>query len=144
MRCQVTLGATGRRVGVVRVIKQALLVAIGCLTIGLTMACGSAARDTRTSGSIASGSPTRTTVRVSGAVARSCPGTIIVGQPPRCSDRAVFTRGHKHVTVRGKFVVRLTPGTYHVTVDSCAHDQTLRIKRAVSGLKLVPHCPLPL
>jgi hypothetical protein len=140
----VTLTAARRTVGVVRVLTQSLLLVIGCLMIGLTMACGSAARDTRVGSSIASGSPTHTTVRVSGTVARSCPGPIIVGQQQRCSDRAVFTRGHKHVTVHGKFVVRLTPGTYHVTVDSCTNDQTLRIKHAVSGLKLVPRCPLPL
>jgi hypothetical protein len=68
----------------------------------------------------------------------------MAGRPPRCFDRAVFIRGRRRVVVHGRFRVRLRRGTYVVTVDTCEHQQTLTVKRAISGLNLVPHCPIPL
>jgi hypothetical protein len=94
---------------------------------------------------VAAGSPARArTVPVSGQVTRSCVGPIIAGRPPRCFDRAVFIDGRRRVVVHGKFRVRLRRGTYRVTVDTCERQQTLRVRHAISGLSLVPHCPIPL
>lgn len=83
-------------------------------------------------------------VPVSGTVAKSCPGPLVVGRPPDCSDRAVFERGGHHWTVHGRFRIRLPRGVYNVTVDSCAGRQRVTISRATTGLRLVPHCAVPL
>jgi hypothetical protein len=84
------------------------------------------------------------TVSVSGQVARSCVGPIVVGQPRRCSERAVFALAGERVTVRGKFTVKLRRGTYRVSVDTCTDQETVTVTHAISGLSLVPRCALPL
>ena len=96
----------------------------------IAVAPGSAARDR--------------TVPVSGEVARSCIGPIIAGRPPRCFDRAVFVHGRRRVVVHGKFRVRLRPGAYRVSVDTCAAQQTLTVRHAIHRLRLFPRCPIPL
>jgi hypothetical protein len=84
------------------------------------------------------------TFQVSGTVAHICPGPIIVGRAPRCSERAVFARAGKRWTVHGRFAVRLPKGVYEVTIDSCAAKQRVTVTRRISSLKLVPHCAVPL
>ena len=84
------------------------------------------------------------TLPVSGEVARSCVGPIIAGRSPRCFDRAVFVHGRRRVVVHGKFRVRLRAGAYIVSVDTCAAQQTLTVRHAMHGLRLFPHCPIPL
>jgi hypothetical protein len=108
----------------------ALMCAVGVIL--LSGGCGSSAADPGA------------TVRVSGQVARSCVGPIVVNRPRNCSDRAVFERGGKRVTVHGRFSVELTPGTYRVSVDTCADQQTLTVKHAITALKLMPRCAVPL
>lgn len=108
----------------------ALMFAVGVVL--LAGACGSSAADAGAA------------VRVSGQVARSCVGPIVVGRPRRCSNQAVFGRGGKRVTVHGTFSVELAPGTYRVSVDTCTDQQTLTVKHAITGLKLVPRCAVPL
>ncbi len=94
---------------------------------------------------VASGSDARArTVPVSGEVARSCVGPIIAGRAPRCFDRAVFIHGRRRVVVHGKFRVRLRPGTYSVSVDTCGAQQTLTVRHAIHELRLFPRCPIPL
>jgi len=122
-------------------VKAVAVIAAG--VIGIVAGAGAAAR--------ADGSrhrhavPARTkTVPVSGVVARSCPGPIIVGRLRNCSDRAVFVRGRTRRVVHGKFRIRLRPGTYRVTVDTCAEQQTLSVRHAIRGLSLFPRCPIPL
>jgi hypothetical protein len=92
----------------------------------------------------AASAATGRTVPVSGDVARSCVGPIIAGRPPRCFDRAVFTHGRRRFVVHGRFRVRLRPGTYRVTVDTCVAQETLTVRHAIHGLRLFPHCPIPL
>jgi len=114
-------------------------VIVRALTAGLTVlavgGCSSSATSTP---------PAPARIPVSGQVARSCVGPIIAGRPRRCSDRAVFARGATRVTVHGNFSVRLAPGTYTVTVDTCVNQQALTVTRPITGLKLAPRCPLPL
>jgi hypothetical protein len=95
-------------------------------------------------GQAGDGPPAARTVWVSGEVAQSCVGPIVVGRPPACSAVAGFERQGRRVVVRGAFRVALAPGTYRISVDTCANQQTLTVTRAVAGLKLVPHCPLPM
>lgn len=83
-------------------------------------------------------------VPVSGQVARSCVGPIFAGRPRRCSNRAVFARGGTRVVVHSHFAVRLAPGTYTVSVDTCVDQQKLTVTRPITGLALAPRCPLPL
>ncbi len=104
--------------------------------------CGSDAPRTPAPGL---GSPVSTpTVRVSGEVARSCFGPLIQGRARPCSNRAVFERNGSRLTVNGRFAISLRPGNYRVSVDTCVNQQTLRVHRAIMGLKLVPRCALPL
>jgi hypothetical protein len=112
-------------------VRGVALVSAVCVVL-LAGACGSSAADAPAA------------VRVSGQVARSCAGPIVVGRPRQCSDSAVFERGGKRVTVHGTFSVALAPGTYRVTVDTCTDEQTLTVKHAITGLKLVPRCAVPL
>lgn len=84
------------------------------------------------------------TFQVSGSVARVCPGPIIVGRAPRCSNVAVFTRAGDRWSVHGHFTIRLAPGAYEVTIDNCADKQRVAVMHRISGLKLVPHCAVPL
>jgi hypothetical protein len=107
------------------------------LTALAAAACGSSA-------ATATGGAAPSTFRVSGTVARVCPGPIIVGARQRCYDRAVFKLGNKRWTVQGRFAIRLPRGSYAITVDNCASPQRLKISRAVSGLRLIPRCPEPL
>jgi hypothetical protein len=94
---------------------------------------------------VAAGAAARArTVPVSGEVARSCVGPIIAGRAPRCFDRAVFIHGRRRVVVHGRFSVRLRPGTYRVSVDTCEAQQTLTVTHAIRRLALIPHCPIPL
>lgn len=90
----------------------------------LLCACGASAREV---------SP----VRVSGTVARVCPGPARVG-PPHCLQSAVLSAPAHRVTVRGRFTVTLPPGRYQVTVDGCRQRMPLNIRHAVSGLRLAP------
>ncbi len=83
-------------------------------------------------------------VPVSGDISGSCVGPIIAGRPPRCFDRAVFIHGRRRVVVHGRFRVRLRPGTYRITVDTCVAQQTLTVRHAIHGLRLFPRCPIPL
>ncbi len=96
------------------------------------------------SGSHATGPAAASTVRVSGDVARSCVGPLVVGHPRRCSDLAVLERNGHRVTVRGKFSVELSPGSYRVSVDTCMDQETLTVRHAITGLMLVPRCAVPL
>jgi hypothetical protein len=84
------------------------------------------------------------TFAVSGTVARVCPGPIVAGRAPRCSDGAVFARTGKHWTVHGRFTVRLPRGTYEVTIDNCAVKRRVTVTHRISGLKLAPRCAIPL
>lgn len=83
-------------------------------------------------------------VPVSGVVTRSCVGPLIRGQPRRCQARAVFEGRGRRTTVRGRFSIRLLPGTYRISVDTCADQQTLRLSRPIAGLRLVPRCAVPM
>jgi hypothetical protein len=141
-----------RGIALVSVVGLVVLLAGGCGS-GASGATGSGTSGT--TGSVTSGttgtSTARTTgsgssrtVRVTGEVARSCVGPLIVGRPRRCSQLAVFERGGKRVTVRGKFSAELSPGTYRVSVDTCTDQETLTIRTAVTGLMLVPRCAVPL
>ena len=112
---------------------RALIVGLTVLALG---GCGS---------STTSSTPSPVApVTVSGEVARSCVGPIFAGRPRRCSDRAVFARGGTRVVVHGNFAVRLAPGTYAVSVDTCVDQQKLTVTRPITGLMLAPRCPLPL
>ncbi len=84
------------------------------------------------------------TVVVSGTVARSCPGPLIAGRARRCFDRAVFKRYGKRWTVHDRFSIRLARGVYDVLIDTCDAPQRITVRGSVSGLKLVPHCVVPL
>jgi hypothetical protein len=83
-------------------------------------------------------------VRVTGSVARSCIGPIVVGRAQRCFDRAVFEHGGRRWTVHAAFAIRLPRGVYEVTVDACTAPQRLLVTRRISGLRLVPHWVAPL
>jgi hypothetical protein len=105
--------------------------------------CGADAAQTRGPGGGAGATPR--TVRVTGQVTRSCVGPLVFGRPRRCFDRAVFARNGKRVSVRGRFSVRLRPGRYRVSVDTCIDQETVYVKKkAIVGLKLIPRCPVPL
>ncbi len=84
------------------------------------------------------------TVQVSGVVATSCVGPLILGRPPACSDLARFEGNGGAWSVRGTFSISLAPGTYRISVDTCRDQQTIIVSHAIAGLDLVPHCPLPL
>jgi len=56
----------------------------------------------------------------------------------------VFARGRTRVAVNGTFTIQLAPGTYRVSVDTCVDQQTLTVRRPITGLQLAPRCPLPL
>jgi hypothetical protein len=56
----------------------------------------------------------------------------------------VLERDGRDFTVHGRFSIELPRGVYRVSVDSCAHQQTIHIKHRISGLKLVPRCAIPL
>ncbi len=114
-----------------------LLAGLIVLAVGLTVGgCGS---------STTSSAPSPVArVAVSGEVARSCVGPIFANRPRRCSDRAVFARGRTRVVVHGNFAVRLAPGIYTVSVDTCLDQQKLTVTRPIAGLMLAPRCPLPL
>jgi hypothetical protein len=141
-----------RGIALVSVVGLAVLLACGCGS-GASGATGSSTSVTTGSGtSVTTGSSTTATtgsgssgtVRVTGEVARSCVGPLVVGRPRQCSELAVFERGGKKVTVRGKFSVELSPGTYRVSVDTCMDQETLTIRTAITGLMLVPRCAVPL
>ncbi len=104
---------------------------LGTISVGLLCACGASAHPLGP-------------VKVSGTVARVCPGPPVAGRPPTCLQTAVLSGPGRRVTVRGRFTVMLAPGRYRVTVDGCAQRTPLIIKRPVSGLRLFPQgCAFP-
>ncbi len=119
------------------------LVAAGLLAVAVG-GCGAGANTTRTHGPGGAPPASPPTVLVTGQVTRICPGPLIAGRPRRCSERAVFERSGTRVVVTGRFSVRLRPGRYRVSVDDCANQESLDVKRAMAGLKLVPRCLQPL
>jgi hypothetical protein len=103
---------------------------LAMISVGLLCACGASAHAI---------SP----VRVSGTVARVCPGPARVG-PPHCLQSAVLSAPGHRVTVHGRFTVTLPPGRYHVTVDRCAQRAPLTVEHAISRLRLAPlGCAFP-
>lgn len=98
---------------------------LATISVALLCACGASAHQV---------SP----VKVSGTVARVCPGPPVAGRPPTCLQTAVLSAPGRRVTVRGRFTVTLPPGRYLVTVDGCQQRTPLVIKHAVSGLRLAP------
>jgi hypothetical protein len=118
----------------------------GLVTVAFAVVVGGCGADAARTGGQGGGGPPAAarTVRVTGQVPRSCSGPLLAGRPRPCSDRAVFELGGSRVVVRGRFSVRLRPGRYRVSVDTCVDQETLDVKRAIAGLQLVPRCPVPL
>jgi hypothetical protein len=117
------------------------LLAAGLIVVAIG-GCGTAATRTHRQGGAPPGPPP--TLPVTGEVMRSCSGPLVQGQPPRCSDRAVLQSGGHRVVVTGRFSIRLKPGRYRVSVDTCINQETLNVNRPITGLKLIPRCPVPL
>lgn len=128
----------------VGVLRNGVVAVVVCAGAGgLTVAgCGSAQAHGGALARVADAKPR--TVRVSGHVARSCVGPLVYGRPPRCLDIAVFQRNGRRTSVHGAFRIRLRPGTYRVSVDSCMDQQKLRVTNSLTGLKLAPRCALPM
>lgn len=113
----------------------------GCGSSAASHSAPPPARSSTTATTVAPGSSG--TLSVSGTVARTCPGPLIVGRRPHCQDIAVFARGGHRIAVRGRFHVRLAAGAYVVTVDGCPAVQVIKLSRPLTGLQLIPRCAVP-